>query len=388
MKILSFSSSFPSSAVPTDGIFVFDRLSALARLLSVTVVHPVPVCPLIGPVGGRQVPASSEMVGNLEVHHRRYKYVPALLKRYDGYFYYRGLFRWAADLCRKDMPDLLDAHFAWPDGIGVSLIARRLGLPYVVTLRGTINPRYRTRSFRSRLAGALRGAAAVISVSGPMAEIAVQLGAQPGRVHVIPNGVDGQTFRPIDRAEARRQLGLQTDGTLLVCVGSLKRPKGQEDLILAVSLLRHKPLLVLIGSPAGGAGYLRRLRNLTRRLGLEGQVRFAGTIDRAAVAAYLNAADLSVLPSHSEGCPNVVLESLACGTPVVATNVGAVPDLLRPSSTGLVVPPGDCVALAEVIGEALRRKWSRQAIRNSIQERTWQTVADEVVGVFRLAIGS
>ena len=223
MKVLSFSSCFPSSAAPTDGIFVFERLSAVAASASVEVVHPAPACPLIGAVGARRAAEGHGLIGDLVVHHRRYRYLPGLLKRFDGYFYYRGLFRWVAERCRRDRPDLLDAHFAWPDGVGVSLIARRLGLPYVVTLRGTINPRYRKGCFRVRLGEALRAAAAVISVSGPMAEIAVELGVEPGNVHVIPNGVDGRTFRLIDRAEARRRLGLPADRPLVVCVGSLKR---------------------------------------------------------------------------------------------------------------------------------------------------------------------
>ena len=388
MNVLSFSSCFPSGAAPTEGIFVFDRLSAVAERAGVTVVHPVASCPLIGPVGQRRPSQGREQIGNLAVHHRRYSYLPGLLKRFDGYFYCRGLRRWAADWCRRNAPDLLDAHFVWPDGVGVSLIARRLRLPYVVTLRGTINPRWRLACFRGRIADALRRAAAVISVSGQMAEIAVALGVEPASVHVIPNGVDGRAFHVADKAAARRRLGLPEDRPVLVCVAALKRPKGQEDLIRALQAVRDRPLLVLVGAPADGTGCAGRLEALARRCGLDGQVRLAGAVGRKSVADYYNAADASVLPSRAEGCPNVVLESLACGTPVVATGVGAVLDLLRSEAAGLIVTPGDTAALARAITEALHRRWSRAAIRSAVEHRTWQAVADEVLEVFRRAAGS
>ena len=386
MRILSFSSCFPSSAAPTEGIFVFDRLSAVAQRAGVAVVHPVAVCPVLGRVCGALPPAEFEMLGGLGVYHRRYRYVPGVLKRFDGWCYYRGLLDWVARRCRRDPPDLLDAHFAWPDGVGVSLVARRLGLPYAVTLRGTINPRYRKRCFRRRLADALRSAAAVISVSTPMARIAVELGAKPRRVYVIPNGVDSAAFGPADRGETRRRLGLPTDRPIVVCVGSLKPAKGQEDLIRAICLMRARPLLVLIGAAGGGAGYVRRLQALAQRLGLDGRVIFAGAVGRAAVAAYFNAADASVLPSRSEGCPNVVLESLACGTPVVAANVGGVGELLGGRDAGLIVRPRDPAAIAAALGQTLARQWPRDAIRSCVHGRSWQTVADEVLGVLRAAV--
>jgi glycosyltransferase involved in cell wall biosynthesis len=296
------------------------------------------------------------------------------------------LYRWVERLCLGDAFDLLDAHFVWPDGVGVSLIARRLKLPYVVTLRGTINPRYGKACFGKRIREALRNAAAVISVSKPMAEIAIKLGVEPAAVRVIPNGVDAETFRPLDKAECRRRLGMDSSTPLVVCVAGLKRPKGQEDLIRAMQTIGGA-CLVLIGPPAGRPGYLTYLKALASRSGLDGRVLFAGRVDRATVVDYLNAADVSVLPSHGEGCPNVLLESLACGTPVVATSVGGVPDLLRAGCAGLLVPPREPAALASAIRQALATRWPRAAIRKAVAGRTWQIVADEVLEVFRLAVG-
>jgi glycosyltransferase involved in cell wall biosynthesis len=385
MKILSFSSCFPSSLRPTEGIFVFDRLSAVAKKANVTVVHPFPSCPLIGPVNGARLPPL-ETIAPLTTYHLQFRYLPGVMKRLDGWFYYRGLLRWVTEHYRQDRPDLLDGHFVWPDGVGVSLLARHSKLPYVVTLRGTINSRTRIPCFRKRITRVLLDAAEIISVSRPMADLAIQLGADPNRVHVIPNGVHTRIFHPIARMDARRQLGLQKDRALLVCVGHLTRPKGQEELIRAMGQIPRGPHLALIGGLAGRGSYLRGLRDLAGRSGLDGNVRFLGCVDRKIVAMYLNAADVSVLPSHTEGCPNVVLESLACGTPVVATRVGAVPDLISPGTTGLIVPPNDPPALASAMTDALNRRWSREVIHRSVANHSWESVAEKVLTVLRSAL--
>jgi teichuronic acid biosynthesis glycosyltransferase TuaC len=385
LKILSFSSCFPSSLKPTEGIFVFDRLSAVAKKANVTVVHPFPSCPLIGPVNGGRLPPL-ETITPLTTSHLQFRYLPGVLKRLDGWFYYRGLLRWVTERCRQDRPDLLDGHFVWPDGVGVSLLAKHLKLPYVVTLRGTMNSRTRIPCFRKRIARVLWDAAEIISVSRPMADLAIQLGVDPNRVHVVPNGVNTRIFRPIARMDARRQLGLEKNRPLLVCVGYLTRPKGQEELIRALGQIPRGPHLALIGALADPPHYLRGLRRLAGRSALDGNVRFLGCVDRKTVATYLNAADVSVLPSHAEGCPNVVLESLACGTPVVATRVGGVPDLISPGTTGLIVPPKDPTALASALSDALTRRWSRQEIHRSVANHSWESVGEKVLAVLRSAL--
>jgi len=389
MKILSFSSCFPSSAWPTEGIFVLNRLAAMAKEASVAVevVHPIASCPAIGPRSDRRQTPQKETIRSLTVHHLRFHYLPGLLKPLDGWLYFRGLLRRVRQICLSGPPDLLDAHFAWPDGVGVSLLARQLETPYTITLRGTINPRYRKNRFRSQLSRALREAAAVISLSKPMALIAAELGACPSRIHVIPNGVDTSLFRPADKDAAKRRLGLAPSRRLLVCVASLKRAKGQEELLRALPRVGGKVRLVLIGAKADKEGYLRRLRSLTRRVEPAGEVTFLGNVGRKTVADYLIAADLSVLPSHSEGCPNSVLESLACGTPVVATRVGALPELVRDGKTGLLVRPGDPEALGEAIRNALARTWRTDVIRRSVANRSWAAVGKRVIKVFRIVLG-
>lgn len=379
MRILSFSSSFPSKAKPTEGIFVYHRVAEIAKEMPLEVVHPIPVCPIVGQIHSRTPFARQESIGSLTVYHRRFRYLPRLLKRFDAAFYAAGIYPWLREYCKSKRPDLLDGHFMWPDGVAVSYLANRMGLPYTITLRGTIIPRYKIRCFRWRMARALQGAAAVISVSKEMADIAVELGTSPEKVHVIPNGVDLDLFKPMPREEARAKLGLERDGRLIVCVASLKPPKGIEDVLAAMKELPDRDVrLIVIGGQADRGAYLRRLQSITGTYGLGGRVSFAGVQPQGRLVIYFNAADVSVLASHSEGCPNVVLESLACGTPVVATPVGAVPSLIRPPVNGLLTTVHSTHSLAVCLKQAMTCQWNRDAICESIGGQTWSSAARRV----------
>ena len=288
--------------------------------------------------------------------------------------------------CAGKRPDLFDAHWSWPDGVGVSYLARRLGVPYTITLRGVIMPRYKIPHFRWRLADALEHAAAVISVNRVMADIAVELGARHDRTYVIPNGIQADRFDVVPQDQARQRLGLPRGVPIIVSVASLIPQKGHAELIEALAELPPEVQLVIVGSEAGDGSYRCVLESLAARNGLADRVTFAGRQPQDAVAAYLSAADLSVLASHSEGCPNVVIESLACGTPVVATAVGGIPEIIRPGENGEIVPPQNPKALGAALKAGLARSWSRQAVRQSIASRSWDKVAQEVVEVFRTVV--
>ncbi len=365
MRVLSFSSCFPSTANPSNGIFVYHRLGALSEYVHIEVVHPIPWFPFYTNSTGRPENARREFRG-LTIHEKTYFYIPRVLKRIDGWLYYQGLVDWMERYIESaGKPDLLDAHFMWPDGVGVSHLAQRFDIPFTITLRGTINPRIATSCFRRRMAGALRNASAVISLSEPMGKIAEQLGAPRESIHVIPNGVDGDLFVPLPRCEARLLLGLREDGFLILCVANLKGPKGHRELIEALSRLSEDVQLICIGSQTDHGAYLLSLKQLVQRMGLTGRVRFQDHVPQSRIVLYYNAADLSVLGSRSEGCPNVVLESLACGTPVVATSVGAIPDIIRSGENGFLTPVADPASLAAAIERALGTSFSRQGIRRT-----------------------
>ncbi|MGB2753739.1 MAG: glycosyltransferase [Phycisphaerae bacterium] len=384
MHILSFSYCFPRHQDPTWGVFVLQRLAALARLVDLEVASPVPVFPLLSRLRGR-LPAPTEEHAGLPVHYPRFLYVPGILKSMDTRLYARGLRGWLREYLRKRPVDLLDAHFIWPDGVGVSRLAWQAGLPYTITLRGKIYPCLEDRRMKRQCAEALRHAAAVISVSTPMAFVAADLGAPPERIHVIPNGVDTEVFSPKDKAWARGELGLPLEGRLLVTVGHLKPSKGHGEVVQALAGLPRDIRLVIVGGEAQ-SGYRRELMALASRLGVADRVLLTGKQPYERIPLYFSAADLSVLASYREGCPNVVLESLACGTPVVATRVGAVPDLLTPGRNGAIVPVGDAEALAGALRDTLAGVWPPDAVSRSPAVRSWDEVAERVRRVFAAVV--
>ncbi|MFW5692580.1 MAG: glycosyltransferase [Thermoguttaceae bacterium] len=272
-------------------------------------------------------------------------------------------------------PHVLDAHFIWPDGVAVSLLARRFGLPYVITLRGKIYPCLEVPAQRRQCAEALRGAAAVISVDARMAEIARELGAAPDRVSVIPNGVDLDRFRPADRQEARRRLGLPEQGRLLVTVAHLGVRKGHREAIAALARLPDDVRLLLVGDELR-RGDAARLRRLATSLGIGHRLMLVGSRPPDRVGDYFAAADAGLLASYREGCPNAVLECLACGRPIVATDVGAVPDIIEPRRNGKIVPLHDTEALAVALNGVLNRSWDAGEVRRGV--KSWDEVAQEV----------
>jgi glycosyltransferase involved in cell wall biosynthesis len=197
---------------------------------------------------------------------------------------------------------------------------------------------------------------------------------------VIYNGVDRGIYRPQSRVDCRERLGINRDAPTVVFVGNLKPVKGLDNLITAVSLLRGRGSdvrLHLVGRGPLEAG----LRRKTTESGLERIVRFEGERSPGEVARWMNAADVLCLPSVSEGVPNVLLEAMSCGTPVVASRVGGVPEIVESKKCGFLLDPGDPEALAVVLEKALEVRWARDEIRRHTARFTWEKNAELLRGI-------
>ncbi|MBN2339510.1 MAG: glycosyltransferase [Acidobacteria bacterium] len=374
MKILSFSYCFPNERNPSWGVFVYQRLKALAELEELQVCSPVPWFPILKP---KVASTGPEPWQGLKVHRPGFFYLPGLMKNADARFYAQGLKRWLKAFCQNWRPDLLDAHFIWPDGVGVAELAKELGIPYAITLRGKIYECLKVPAQARQCAEALKEAAAVISVSSRMADEALKLGADGRRLHVITNGVDLDHFRSRDRANCRRQLGLPEEGRLLVTVAHLGARKGHHEMIRALARLPEDVRLVIVGGEAQG-GTMEGLREVARSSGVDGRLILPGPQPYDRIPLYFSAADASVLASYREGCPNAVLESLACGIPVVATDVGAVPDILPVPEAGRIVPVRQDEPLGNAVAEVLGRSWSVDEVVRRGGVRSWEQVAEDV----------
>jgi glycosyltransferase involved in cell wall biosynthesis len=388
-RVLLFSTVFPNSAQPHHGIFVRERMRGLPPDVEVRVVAPTAWFPGIAGLrpGFRPEVPSAEEQGGVPVLHPRFLSFPGFLKCLDGLL----LFLWTLPTLlrlRREFPfEVIDAHFTYPEGLAAVLAGRVLGVPVTLTERGTLPLIARHRLRRPQLRFALRRAARLIAVSESLKDSAVELGVPPERVRVIENGVDPEVFHAADRVEARRALGLAKYGPLLVSVGTLAPRKGFHLVIEAMAALskRYPKIRFAIVGGAGAEGAMgEELRQLAARLGLGERVIFAGPRRREELAAWYSAADLFVLASSHEGCPNVVLEALACGTPVVATPVGNVPEILSPES-GLLAER-EVPALTQAIATALDRPWDREQVRARVAPRTWAAVGREAAEELRAAL--
>jgi glycosyltransferase involved in cell wall biosynthesis len=267
--------------------------------------------------------------------------------------------------------DLIDAHYFYPDGVAASKIARRLGLPFIVTGRGTdINLIAQMPGPRKMILAAARAAAAVVAVSRALANEMQSIGIDEKKIHVLRNGVDLAAFQPGDRAKARRTLGFDT--VTFVSVGVLREAKGHNVAIEALLHIENSRLVII-----GGGEYESQLRALVKRHRLGDRVTFTGRIDQAELCSYYQAADALLLLSRREGMPNVVLESLACGTPVIAANVGGLAEVVTGQDMGRLL--GECAAraVADAWSSLLQHGVDRDRIRKAAERFSWdETVAD------------
>lgn len=389
LRILSLSTVFPRPDEPNFGIFVARRLEHLAQLAAVQAVVPVPWLETSGPRPRvPRLPGQLTVLrGSLAVHYRRWLYPPGF-----GVFHAAWL---AAQMLpflrrlRRRFPfDVIDAHFGYPEGAAALRLARRLGLPYAVTLRGNeqvyaLHPRR-----RNQMAEAFRHAAAVIAVSGPLRDLAVRLGAPPERVTVIGNGVDTAVFHPRPREEARRRLKMDPGRLHIVSAGWLERRKGHHRIAALLPRLHAAGLpadLWILGTSGRADDARPELARIVAVHGLEPHVHMLGSVPPETVVDFFSACDVFCLASRREGWPNVVQEALACGAPVVATRVGAVPDMVSSEDLGFVVAPDDDEALLAALERALRRKFDRDRIARHGASRSWPQVAAEVLAVLRPA---
>src|SRR5271165_2729442 len=230
MRILTFTSLFPNLADPNFGIFIFQRTSHLARRdgNSVEVVAPVPYAPKFLKPSIAAIP-SIEVIGNLQVHHPRYPLVPKVSMSLHGLLMYAGCVGYVKRLHQKYRFDCIDAHYVFPDGLAAVLIGRSLGIPVVVSARGTdIHTFQDFTTVRHQIRWALRHAAGVIAVSDSLRRIMLEIEPTLNAIEVIGNGVDGQRFFPEERLVAREKLGLNSQDRIIISVAALKHVKGPD----------------------------------------------------------------------------------------------------------------------------------------------------------------
>ena len=371
MRILIVTSQFPIAGDPHRGRPVYQTVRELSRLAEVKVISPVATYPRWAQPRSYLYRAAedAQVAPGCDVAYVRYPALPAVSRPFNGYLCARAL---AAPL-RAFAPDVVLAYWLYPDGHGAMRAARAAGIPFLAGARGS-DLRVRDAVSRRLTQPVVRAARRLLVVSEDLGRVAVDgYGADPQRIRAIPNGCDASLFHPGDRHVARETLGLQQDAEIVLCVGRLVPEKGLRELLHATRRLakeRPQARVVMVGD---GPMQAELAAAMAAEPGLPLQL--AGAQAPAEVARWMVAADLVTLPSYSEGHPNVLVEALACGRPVVATPVGGIPEVVDAAS-GLLVQARDADALAEGLVAALSRSWDEAALATRFS-RDWQQVARE-----------
>lgn len=399
MKILSVTTLFPSRTQPVHAVFVHNRLKHVAELLkdrgAIRVIAPIPYFPFdrfIPKYAERHLIPRRDQMGEMSVFYPRYFSIPAILKPLDGFFVLLAVW-WAARKLRREFDfDLIDAHLAFPDGFAGVFLARLWKKPLTITVRGhdvNVLPTDRHPVRKRQIQFALKRADRVIGVADALRRAAVALGVDPHKAVTISNGVDLEKFFPLPQAEARQQLDLPIDRRIVLSVGRIVENKGYHLIIESLHLLRQAgqeiPYLVIVGGAADEAIYPTKLRETIRQHKMEKDVLLAGPQANDTLRSWYGAADVYCLASETEGWPNVLLESLACGTPIVATNTWGTPEIIGSDEYGLLVERTP-ESIAEGLQTALTRQWNRQVMIDYASTHTWQKVAEKVIENFALTI--
>jgi len=389
IRTLLFSTLYPSSVRPSHGIFVETRLRHLLASgeVETRAVAPVPWFPFKHQRFGEYakhaaVPVYEERNG-IRVEHPRYLLLPKV-----------GMNSAPASLARTGLKaarrliadgydfDLIDAHYFYPDGVAATMIGKALNKPVVITARGTdINliPQYDQP--RRMILQAADDCAAMITVCAALKDAIVSLGGAPEKVTALRNGVDLEFFQPEDRSQARAAFGM-SDRFAVVSVGHLIERKGHHLVIEALAQIPDAELYI-----AGGGEEEGNLRRLADKFGATSRVHFLGAMPQAKLRTLYSAVDCLVLASSREGWANVLLEAMACGTPVVATNVWGTPEVVAAPEAGVLMDERSAGGIVRGVAILRAALPTRSATRAYAEQFSWQPTTEGQLALFRRVLG-
>lgn len=385
---MTFSTLYPSSNRPGHGIFVETRLRELlgSGRVEAKVVAPVPWFPSTNPRWGeyaRMAAVPHEEVWNgIEVHHPRYALLPKVGMTSAPFAMALGARGSIARLIKEGFDfDLIDAHYYYPDGIAAAILASWFGKPFSITARGTdlnLIPAYVLP--RKMMQWAAARASVSIGVCQALVDVLRRWDVPQDRLAVLRNGVDLQRFRPLDPQACRDELNL-SGSPLLLSVGYLIERKGHHIAIQALAELRSShpgARLVIVGDGAERAA----LVTLAEELQVSDRVVFAGARPNSELLKWYSAADIFILASSREGWANVLLEAMACGTPVVASNIWGTPEVVQNERVGELVAEREPHAFAAAISRLLQRGFDRSEVRVYAEGFSWQATTDGQLRLF------
>ena len=381
MNILTITTLYPNQKQFRHGVFIETRLRHLVETgeIKARVVAPVPWFPFKGNMFKQyavyaDVPKFENRHG-IDIYHSRYLVIPKIGMLLTPFFMAISLYFQLKQLNKQEKIDLIDAHYFFPDGVAVALVNKLLKIPFIISARGTdINliPEYKIP--RKMILWAAKQAQASVTVCKALKDSMVEMGAEEKKIYVYRNGVDLELFRLLDKQQCREKY--QLNKKTLVSVGHLIERKGHHLVIEAMQFLPDYQLLIV-----GGGEEEKSLKKLVEQLKLCDQVRFLGEKKQKELTEIYNAADAMVLASSREGWANVLLESMACGTPVVATDIWGTPEVVQNQDAGVLVKRTS-ESIVEGVNQLFNNYPTRIQTRKYAEQFSWDSTTEGLLKLF------
>lgn len=399
MKIIILTTQYPSTYFQSSGICVEEQINALKTKIngSIVVISPTPWLPRMfwfNKRWRRYVQTEKERVKNgVTIYHPRYLIPPIKYFRcLRSYFMYLSIKPLIKTLLKADREKcILHTNFISPEGVVGALIKRKFGIPHICTIHGSdinIAP-FQNKLDRILTKYALRRCDRIITVSKKLKEKILSIENKLSNITIIYNGAAPKEFRHIHKDKARRMLEITKQNKIILYIGNLIAIKGINNLIKAFAKLlknydkKESMTLFLIGN----GDERENLTNLAKTLHVENEILFLGAKPHNEIPLWLNAADIFVLPSLSEGFPLVIPEAMMCGVPIVATDVGGISEAIINKNTGLLIKPNDVDAISEAISLYLKdEQFTQDIIRRAksfSNEFTWESNANNTLLAYK-----
>lgn len=378
MKIITLTTLYPNALQPRHGIFVKNRLQAMDEIdnFNRQVIAPLPYNPHLRAFTSRykfyeELP-DAEIIDGIKVFHPRYYTLPG------GYFVDNAASMVKAaeeTFAHENLDcDLIDGQYLYPDGVAAYKLAKNHGLPLVLTARGSdVNHWMENKKARAQILEAIDYSSKVICVSDALKQSLISYGVPETKLTVINNGIDPEIFNPDIKANPLREKYYLT-------VGNLIPLKGHHITLNAFSELPKKRLIIV-----GDGEQRRALKKQAKDLGIQKRVQFIKHLDQKKLSEFYAGATATILMSSMEGMPNVVLESLATGTPVIACDVGGVPEIVN-DQNGILLKNRNEYDLINAIDNIGDLNNTRIKISNTVKNSRWSNVAVRQYEVYKLAL--
>ncbi|MDE2028381.1 MAG: glycosyltransferase [Candidatus Omnitrophica bacterium] len=373
-KLLIFTNVFPDESTPNTGFYVKEQVMQLKAFFDIKVIKAKPSKSF----GWNGTSFEKTIYDGIEIYTFQYTVLPKVGVFFSGRSYLNAVRPLVKTIHKEFDFDVIVAYWTYPEGHAAGKVAKEYGVPFLLRPRGSdINLFLDNPVLKSLIRVPLKLADRVVPVTEDMARKVKKLGVLHERVDFIHNGLNSREFYPLEKDNCRKEIGISMSEKVILFVGNFLEVKGIAPFLEAIRLLDRPDnggmVFYFLGKgPLGSA--IENAREVLRYI----KIKIIGDIAHGQLVKWLNAADLLCLPSKNEGCPNVVLEALACGLPVAASNVGGIPELINSPELGILFRPSDAGDMARSIEDALQRSWDKKRLMLRVAQQSWDKVGERL----------